>query len=446
MKNKKEVIKASGAIHISNGINLMQRRSWNILLSNAFNELIIKDEFTIKIKDLSYLLKYEGHNTSYIKQLVYDLQNITVEWNLLGKDGDEWGRSVLLSGVIIKNGKLIYAYDPILKKKLYNPLMYAKINLSLQNKFKSKHSLALYELFLDYFNEKNSYGETPYITIKKIKQLLGLKEDEYKKFKYFNDCIIKKSIKEINQKSNLLVEIKYEKNGRNIIAVKFIINKNLKTKNKLKVFEIPQNEELLVLDNFESENKNLFNILTLEFGISQNKTINILKTTDELCIKENLEIVKKEIKKGNVKNISAYTIKALTEDFRSKKLKEKIEKEKEKRIMIEEKNKKREELGSKIFKKFTQKKLNPEIQILIDNFIEPEKSKFNNWINKNSVYRNIMSKNNYLKFEIYQIYLKKKNLLNDVDEKFIAFATDEGYKVKKTSSFIDKWIVLEKIS
>jgi hypothetical protein len=38
----------------------------------------------------------------------------------------------------------------MLKEKLYNPEMYARIKLSIQNKFTSKHTLALYELFIDY--------------------------------------------------------------------------------------------------------------------------------------------------------------------------------------------------------------------------------------------------------------------------------------------------------
>ena len=39
MHEKQEVIKHSAAIHIQNNITLLQRRAWNILLANAYDEL-----------------------------------------------------------------------------------------------------------------------------------------------------------------------------------------------------------------------------------------------------------------------------------------------------------------------------------------------------------------------------------------------------------------------
>ena len=43
-----------------------------------------------------------------------------------------------------------YAYGPSLREKLHNPRMYARLCLALQNRFSSKHALALWELFVDY--------------------------------------------------------------------------------------------------------------------------------------------------------------------------------------------------------------------------------------------------------------------------------------------------------
>ena len=115
---------------------------------------------------------------------------------VLNKDGEnEWGVAALLAEAIIINGVIIYGYAPALRKRLHNPSMYAKISLSLQNRFQSKHSLALYELFVDYFNAKNGSGETPFISIENFRNLLGLKKSEYKTFKALNRDIIKKAIK-----------------------------------------------------------------------------------------------------------------------------------------------------------------------------------------------------------------------------------------------------------
>ena len=45
--NSKSVIKHSAAVQISNSINLIQRRAWNILLANAYYDLPEKEIFEV---------------------------------------------------------------------------------------------------------------------------------------------------------------------------------------------------------------------------------------------------------------------------------------------------------------------------------------------------------------------------------------------------------------
>jgi len=79
------------------------------------------------------------------------LMETVIEWNVLKKDGDsKWEASCMLSGCSVYNGILTYEYSSFLKGKLTHPKMYARINLVIQSKFKSKYSLALYELCIDY--------------------------------------------------------------------------------------------------------------------------------------------------------------------------------------------------------------------------------------------------------------------------------------------------------
>ena len=40
MKDKTEVIKHSAAIQIQNNITLLQRRAWNVLLANAYDNFL----------------------------------------------------------------------------------------------------------------------------------------------------------------------------------------------------------------------------------------------------------------------------------------------------------------------------------------------------------------------------------------------------------------------
>jgi hypothetical protein len=49
---KQEVIKHSAAIQIENNITLLQRRTWNALLYNAYNELETKEEHAIPVNSI----------------------------------------------------------------------------------------------------------------------------------------------------------------------------------------------------------------------------------------------------------------------------------------------------------------------------------------------------------------------------------------------------------
>ena len=87
-----EVIKASPAIQIQSKISLLQRRAWNVLLANAYNELPDKDIHSVSMVELAAKLGFGDGNQEYLKEILRSLVECTVEWNLLNKDKkQEWG-------------------------------------------------------------------------------------------------------------------------------------------------------------------------------------------------------------------------------------------------------------------------------------------------------------------------------------------------------------------
>lgn len=446
MKDKKVVLKHSSSIQISNKINLVQRRAWNLLLANAFDELNSKEIFSVRLADLRSMLNYDRRNNEFIKDILRSLVDLKMEWNVLDKDkNQEWGITTLLAEARIINGECFYAYAPTLRKKLHNPTMYAKINLSLQNKFDSKHSLALYELFVDYLVEARGYGETRFIKIEELRKLLGFTNDEYTEYKILNRDILKKSITEINSKSDLFIKMIAEKDGRSVVAVKFYIKKNPKSEVEIDTF-IPLKKDhlLLPLSEPEIDNQELFTVLTEEFGISKNKAVEILKGMDEFYIRENLDIVRGMVKKGKIKDIPGYTISAIKNDFRSKTPKDEIEKKEAKKELIEVQEHREQELnmGDKLYRNFIKNEINPEIHILVQGLSKEEKANFNHWVKKNTFYKIYKTEEEYYKFNIYLNYFKKTKQLLDVDERFIIYATKKGYSVKKTVA-LDTWTATE---
>jgi replication initiator protein len=164
MKEKKEVVKHSAAVQIQNNITLLQRRAWNVLLANAYDVLPTEERHRMKVRDLMQALEFTSKNEDYLKEALMALVGCKVEWNVLDKDNKlEWGVTTLLAEAKIKSGVCTYAYGPTLRERLHNPQMYARISLSMQNKFESKHAQALWELCVDYLGTGRDYGETSYI-------------------------------------------------------------------------------------------------------------------------------------------------------------------------------------------------------------------------------------------------------------------------------------------
>ena len=91
-----EVIKASPAIQIQSSITHLQRRAWNVLLANAYDELPNTEIHRISVVDLAQNLGFNSHNEDYLKEILEALVDCIVEWNILGKDKkQEWGVAAL---------------------------------------------------------------------------------------------------------------------------------------------------------------------------------------------------------------------------------------------------------------------------------------------------------------------------------------------------------------
>ena len=332
--SKKEVIKHSSTIQVTNTINLVQRRAWNILLANAYDDLPKQEIFQMPLSELHSVLNLDRRNKNYLKHLLKSLVSTIVEWNILEKDTEkEWGATTVLAQVKIKEGMLTYAYAPELRSQLYNPRMYARISLSMQNKFNSKHSLALYELFIDYYDTSRAYGETPYILIEAYRKLMGIEPGEYEEFKTLSKRCIKEPVDEINTKSDLAIEINYKTIERKVTAVKF------KIKRKSGVMLPPAKED----DLFTNKTREKL----IETGVTKAKAV-------ELTQRFSNEIIDKWVRcinEGYVSNISnkaGYIIKALEEEYSFPKgFDGQIEREKvvmKRRISTENKEKKEKEM------------------------------------------------------------------------------------------------------
>ena len=109
-----------------------------MLLAHAYDELPHKERHAIRVPDLMRDLEYNSGDQEYLKEALEALVGCKLKWNILDKDGQtEWGVAAMLAGAKISRGICVYDYGSILREKLYNPRMYARLSLVVQNRFKA---------------------------------------------------------------------------------------------------------------------------------------------------------------------------------------------------------------------------------------------------------------------------------------------------------------------
>ena len=233
-----ELIKHSAAIHINNKLTLVERKVSNILLKHAQHNMDRRDEHVISIKDLCEDLHMpDNKNYDMLKNALRALSQTQLEWNILNKDKkNKWGLSSIIASVEIENGVCRYSYSAALKKIFANPNIYAKLNMAIQASFTSKYSIALWEYIMEFISlSANQRSELirNQISLENLRKLLGVENSKYYlQFSNFNREILKKAIKEINEISDLEVEVAYIKNNKKVDEIEIVVKRaNIKPEN-----------------------------------------------------------------------------------------------------------------------------------------------------------------------------------------------------------------------
>ena len=319
-----EVIKASPAIQIQSKVSLLQRRAWNMLLANAYNELPNKEIHSISVGELAAKLGFNDKhsNQHYLKAALRALRSCEVEWNILGKDKEEWGVAGLLAEVRIADGICFYQFPHTLRLKLYNPRVYTKLNLRLQNRFTSRYALVLWEVCFDYFDTDRDQGETPFIPLETFKSLMGLAETDYPVFKVLNRDLIKPAIKEINDVTDYFVEVEQKRMGRPVAELKFRIRKVKQFPVQESVFPDIENLPPVALELVQADidRKVALNIADLEWDCVAPEKLPPPGTYPDFLayIAEKIEI---SLHATDVKNCGGFIVDAIRENYQDPEVK-----------------------------------------------------------------------------------------------------------------------------
>ncbi len=314
-----EVIKHTAAIHISNTLTRTQRIASNVLLKNAYGELQTKNTHSIQINDLALAIGFDSNNTDVLKEALTVLNSTQLEWNILERDKkhkNEWGVSTILAHAKIKKGVCEYSYSPVMRDLLSSPNVYARLNLLVQRQFRSKHALAIWEYLVEQLcSNRFRSGFTEWLTVGDFKKMLGVQNDPYYStgFKHIGQKLLKEPLKEINDVSDITSDVEYEREQRRVVRLRFRIARK-------DGYQVPLDLALpsAIVDEDEPDGDPLIKRL-LSYGLTDSQARSILERHDQEYITGNLDAVEKNLKAGNIKNVPAYTLTAMKEDYRPRK-------------------------------------------------------------------------------------------------------------------------------
>ena len=124
-------------------------------------------------------LGFTSRNQVHLKDMLKGLTECLVECHLLGKDKKQVREiASLLASAELEKGICTEAFALYSRLKLYNPRVYARLNLRLQEfEFTDRHALIIWEVCFDYFDTSRDYGETSFIALEKCRELMGIAYD-----------------------------------------------------------------------------------------------------------------------------------------------------------------------------------------------------------------------------------------------------------------------------
>jgi len=181
----------------------------------------------ITVEDLCRVMGYVKKDFFYLDEQLFKLQKTIIQW--VGDKEGEFERVNFFSYTKMKDGVFYYDFHPVLQAHIANQKnLFSLLEIGSMRLLKKKHSLALYEIVAA--NRPNSktgfrYG-TPAYLINDLKQIITGSSEKYPTYKEFNRYILKNAVKEINEKTDLFIEIETKKKGRAVYAVKFQVRNN----------------------------------------------------------------------------------------------------------------------------------------------------------------------------------------------------------------------------
>jgi hypothetical protein len=228
-----ELRKAVEAIAIqpkSGKITLLTRKLFNVLLAVAQQADEAGDTYRALLSDIVANSAFDSNDTALVKEHLRRMVSVQVEWSQgtsSQKPGRKWGISTLIADAEILEDPTTrrvwveFSFAPKIKKKLLDPVQYARLSLQFQSQLRSSARPAL----LRYLTNPS------HLTMRETWEwwrpiLSGTPDteagDEAKReYKYFKRDYLRPAIAEVNAVTNIFVELIEHREGRRVAEIQF---------------------------------------------------------------------------------------------------------------------------------------------------------------------------------------------------------------------------------
>ena len=217
-------------------ITHLVRRLYSVLLlfSQQQGE---REEYSALLSELLAAANSEGSNRTQVKAILREIRAIGVDWNVRDGEREVWKNVGLIEEPGLIDGKgtptiVTWKLPAVIRARLIDPRgFFTKISLQMMTRLRSGASIALYEICCQYASNDHGKGEgglTGRATIAHwMPRLTGSREADYE-YKFFKRDVLGMAVKEINEITDLDVELIEHKNGRKVVALQFRVFRKVK--------------------------------------------------------------------------------------------------------------------------------------------------------------------------------------------------------------------------
>jgi hypothetical protein len=310
------------------GYSLNQMKIMNLAISELTEHTTADEVLSFQAVDLLKAIGLGKNNHTELRKATLDMiRGIEIP----EADGSFTQVPVFKKFKYHKGGTVDIQFDSdVLPLLVQAKTEYTKYYFQNIQRLKSGYSVKIYELCKQYQNTKQGYRD---LTIEELKIYLDIPLKKYPRFSNFKQKILNVAVPEINEKTDIKLDVEPIKKGRSVTGIRFYIA--LKNKEK----KAQEEQPLLIPDHKEltPAGRQLID----DYLISPRTAVElqILATTDEHLIYAMIELNKKmdtKEKKGEtILNKARYVEVALKEAIPTLLISGRVEKEKAK---AEEKN------------------------------------------------------------------------------------------------------------